>query len=366
MKNVWFSLLLLGLSGCGFMNDDKGIFVNRDDDYLDLDERSSLVVPSDLQSAKVTDPYPIPRVGRQLNPEFYPKGPPRPDAIFASDNRDEVRIQRLGSRAWLVVPEDPTTVWPKVKQFLAENGIRVASEMSEFGRIDTDWMELTEPAYRDIIRTVVREAKEDDGYLEGRDRLLIRVEPGLREETSEVHVRHENDTLGLPSIGVVDLNAIQSLIPAAEVDVLSEIGAYIAARVAEQTVSMVAQTITADIKSSLERDEMGTPVLELRLDYERAWATVGQALTRAEVVVDDLNQEEGVYHVRIPDNVLTGEERSWLGGILGRGNKGFELQLHVDEVADSVYHVNVLDNDSKPVDREFGQDVLAMLREYAS
>ena len=66
------------------------------------------------------------------------------------------------------------------------------------------------------------------------------------------------------------------------------------------------------------------------------------------------------------DNVLTGEERSWLGGILGRGNKGFELQLHVDEVADSVYHVNVLDNDAKPVEREFGQDVLAMLREYAS
>ena len=366
MRLVALLLLLAGLAGCRFMNDDKGFFVNREDDYLDMVDREALVVPSDLQSAKVADPYPIPRTSRQLNPEYYPKGPPRPSAIFATDNRDEVRIQRLSDRAWLVVPEAPTTVWPKVKQFLAENGIGVATEMSEFGRIDTEWLELDESSYRDIIRTVIREAKEQDGFLEGRDRLLIRVEPGLRELTSEVYVRHENDVLGLPSIGVVDLNDVQSLIPAAEVDVLSEIGAYIAAKVSEQTISMVAQEITAQVKSSVERDEAGTPVLELRLDYDRAWATVGQALNRAEVEVDDLDQAEGVYYVNIPDNVLTGEEKGWLSGILGRGKKGYELQLHFQEAGRKLYHVLVMDSEAGPVDREFGQEVLTMLREYSS
>ena len=359
-------LILIALPGCGWMNDDKGIFVNRDDDYLDMTERDALVVPSDLESEKVADPFPIPRTPRQLNPEYYPKGPPRPDAIFASDNREEVRIQRLGDRAWLVVPEAPHTVWPKVKQFLAENGIRVAGEMSEYGRIDTDWMELDQDSYRDIIRTVVREAKEQDGFLQGRDRLLIRVEPGIREDTSEVYVRHENDELGLPSVGVVDLNAIQSLIPAAEIDVLSEIGAYIAAKVSEQTFSMVAQEITTEVKSSVERDGTGTPVLELRLDYDRAWATVGQALTRADVVVDNLDQVEGVYYVMIPDSVLTGEEKGWLGGLLGRGKDGYELQLHFQETDDQVYHVTVTDNEAEPVEREFGQEVLTMVREYSS
>ena len=147
-------LLASSLTGCGWLNDDKGIFVNRDDDYIDMEERAALVVPTDLQASKVADPYPIPRTPRQLNPEFYPFKPPRPDAIFASDNRDEVRIQRLGERAWLVVPEDPTTVWPKVKQFLAENGIRVESEMTEYGRLDTQWLDTSQDAYRDIIRTV--------------------------------------------------------------------------------------------------------------------------------------------------------------------------------------------------------------------
>jgi len=348
------------------MNDDKGIFVNRDDDYIDMVERSSLVVPNDLQSTKVADPYPIPRTPRQLNPEYYPTRPPRPDAIFANDNRDEVRIQRLGDRAWLVIPEGPTTVWPKVKQFLAENGIRVSGEMSEYGRIDTQWLDTSAESYRDIIRTIIREAKETDGFQQGQDRLLIRVEPGLREATSEIYVRHENDALGLPSVGVIDLNSIESLIPAAEIDALSEIGAYIAAKVSEQTVSMVAQEITAQVKSSVERDEQGTPVLELRLDYDRAWATVGQALNRAEVEVDNLDQIEGVYYVHIPDSVLTGEEKGWLSGLLSRGKDGYELQLHVREAAEKVYHVNVLDNKAVPVEREFGQEVLTMLREYAS
>jgi outer membrane protein assembly factor BamC len=164
----------------------------------------------------------------------------------------------------------------------------------------------------------------------------------------------------------VDLNTIQSLIPAAEIDALSEIGAYIAAKVSEQTVSMVAQEITAEVKSSVERDDQGTPVLELRLDYDRAWATVGQALNRAEVEVENLDQVEGVYYVRIPETVLTGEEKGWLGGLLNRGKGNHELQLHVREAGEMVYHVNVLNERAAPVDREFGQEVLTMLREFAS
>lgn len=356
-------MLLLG--GCRFMNDDKGIFVNRDDDYLDMQEREALVVPSDLQSARVADPYPIPRTPRQLNADFYPNRPPRPDAIFASDNREEVRIQRLGERSWLVVPEPTTTVWPKVKQFLAENGVRVASEMSEHGRLDTEWMDISEERYRDIIRTAIREAKVQDGFLGGRDRLLIRVEPGLREATSEVYVRYENDELGLPSVGVVDLDTIQSIIPAAEIDILTEIGAYIAAKVSEQTVSMVATENTGRVKSSVERDAEGVPVLELRLDFDRAWATLGQALTRAEVEVNEADQVDGVYAIRLPENVLAGREKGWLSGLFG-GSKGYDLQLHVSQVGEGVYHVSVTDEKDKPVDRDFGQEVLIMIREFAT
>ncbi|MFV2089270.1 MAG: outer membrane protein assembly factor BamC, partial [Pseudomonadales bacterium] len=217
-----------------------------------------------------------------------------------------------------------------------------------------------------LIRSLIRAAKEQDGFLRGRDRLLIRVEPGLREETSEIYVRHENDELGRPSNGVIDLLTVQSLIPAVEVDALSQIGGYIAAKVSEQTISMVAQEMTAQVKSSLERDVQGTPVLELRVDYDRAWAVVGQALDRAEVEVDNLDRVEGFYYVHVPYSVFTGVKKGWLGRLLSRGKDGYDLQLRVKEADKDVYHVDVLDTEAVPVDRDFGQQVLSMLRDFAS
>jgi outer membrane protein assembly factor BamC len=120
------------------------------------------------------------------------------------------------------------------------------------------------------------------------------------------------------------------------------------------------------VKSSLERDAQGVTVLELRVDYERAWATVGQALARAEADVENLDQIEGIYYVRIRDEILTGEQKGWLSGLLSRGKDGYFLQLHVTEADDAVCYVAVFDGEAGPVDRELGQQVLSMLREFAS
>ena len=41
-------------------------------------------------------------------------------------------------------------------------------------------------------------------------------------------------------------------------------------------------------------------------------------------------------------------------------------QAHIDEIEDTVFHVSVTDGNENPVDREFGQEVLTMLREFSS
>ena len=76
--------------------------------------------PGHRGSRSRSRPFPSSRTRR-----FYPGRPPLPGTIYAADNRGEIRIQRLGDRIWLVVPEPPTTVWPKIKQFLADNGVAV-------------------------------------------------------------------------------------------------------------------------------------------------------------------------------------------------------------------------------------------------
>ena len=48
MRRLWLPLLLISVTGCGWYDDDKGIFVNREDDYIDTVERRPLIIPSDL------------------------------------------------------------------------------------------------------------------------------------------------------------------------------------------------------------------------------------------------------------------------------------------------------------------------------
>ncbi|MCY4342265.1 MAG: outer membrane protein assembly factor BamC [Gammaproteobacteria bacterium] len=361
-------LLLLTLGGCGWFSDDRGFFVNRADDYIDARQAPRLVIPEDLGET-LEDPFPIPPVPAQENPRFFPGRAPLPDAIYANDNRDAIRIQRLGERIWLVVPEAPTTVWPKIKQFLAENGVAVASEQPGRGRITTEWLSIADESYRDVVRTLLQDVKSPGGESE-RDRLLLQVEQGLRELTSEVHMRHQADSeSGLTRETPGDLGQLASAAVDVERRLLNELGAYIAARVAEQTVSMVAQEIAGQAKSELARDEAGQPILRLFLDEERAWATLVQALENAGVEVLETDRQARVHRIRISDEVLLGEEQpGFFRRLLSSRGGGDvpEVQLRLHPVEDGHYALSVRDQAGRSVPVEFAQQVLVLVREFAA
>jgi outer membrane protein assembly factor BamC len=365
----WMWLLLL-LGGCTWMSDDRGWFIDRSKEYLKVSENPPLAVPDELDTERLRDPTPIPTIATPLKPEYYPSKPPRPDAIHGSDARDEVRIQRLGDRRWLAVPEDPTTVWPKVKQFFAENGVSLAREMPAAGRLDTEWLVVGNEPYRDVVRLAIRDAKDAATVSGGQDRVRIRIEPGLRERTSEIHVRHENDAFSPPGPDdLVELLATPSHIVEAEQDLLNEVGAYIAARVAEQTVSMVALDMSAGVKSFLDRDAGGDPVLRLVLDYQRAWATVGQSLSRANIEVETSDEASGRYVINVPPSLEVGEPRK--RGLVRRmftfGRNDLKtVELHIEPFGDGTYVVSATGPDGGALDREFGQEVLVLVREFSS
>jgi outer membrane protein assembly factor BamC len=362
--------LLSVVAGCGWMRSEKGWLPDRSEDYVQVAENRPLVIPEGLDTTRVQDPFPIPPITDRMRPEFYPKSPPRPDAIYASDNRDEVRIQRLGQRLWLVIPEPPTTVWPKVRQFLAENGIEVAWEAPARGRMDTAWLTIDDQSYRDVIRQAFRDGKQQAALEGGVDRLRLRVEPGLRERTSEIHLRYENSGFSAPGPeALIDLRGTASHLLSIEQSVLNELGAYIAARVAEQTVSMVAQEIGSGVKSQLELDADGDPVLRLRLDFERAWATVNQSLSRADIDVFETDESAGLLRVTVPEDLdaIGQSERGVFRRMFSwRSPDTRDLQLRLSPTGDGEYLLSALNHDGRALDREFGQQVLVLIREFAS
>jgi outer membrane protein assembly factor BamC len=363
-------LALVTLGGCAWLTGENGIFKDRSDEYLQARESKGLQIPEGLHTERVQDPFPIPPITDRLRPEFYPKRPPAPDAIYASDSRDEVRIQRLGERRWLAIPEPPTVVWPKVRQFLAENGIELEWEAASQGRMDTRWLEVQNQPYRDVVRQIIRDGKQTAELQGGQDRLRLRVEPGLRERASEVHIRYENTGFAAPGPqGLIDLRETPSHISAVENDALNELGAYIAARVTETTVSMVAQDIGSGVKSFLDIDANGDPLLRLVLDYDRAWATVGQSLSRASIDILDSDEKAGLFTISVPADLnLSTEEPGRIRRMFsfGRGDKMLDLQLRLTEGSNGTYELAAYDAAGKPLEREFGQQVLVLLREYAS
>ena len=101
----------------------------------------------------------------------------------------------------------------------------------------------------------------------------------------------------------------QSDIVEVETQLLNELGGYIAANVADASISFVARNISTQSKAELQRDASDLPTLRLNLDFDRAWATVNQALHEAKLDVTDVDRSAGVFYVTVTDQMLNQEEK---------------------------------------------------------
>tara|TARA_X000000950_G_scaffold84311_1_gene106101 strand:- start:1756 stop:2898 length:1143 start_codon:yes stop_codon:yes gene_type:complete len=365
------------LTGCGMVPSIP--FIGDDDKpekttYIDLQPQAPLEVPADLRQVEPSQVSAIPDIGVQRNASYYPDRPPLPDAKYASDNRDEVRVQRLGSRSWLVIPESPTTAWPKMKQFFADNGIVLVDDRPQVGRLNTVWLEDAGSPARDVVRTLVQRARSDAGLEIGKDRFLLRVEQGMQPQSTEVHLRHDNDDLnGVVEPDILRVQDVNSDLVAAEKALLEQIGGYVAARVAESTVSKVALQIGSQPKSDMRRNADGIPELSFFLDRGRALASLTQSLRNAGVLINSEDSDAGRFDISIPNEVLTGKKG---GGILcrvtfscGSQNETNVTLLMSEAIATDkgdAYKIFVLQDGQLMADADKAQEILVMIREFAT
>ena len=365
------------LTGCGLlplMPFNNGSDKPTSTTYIDLRPQAPLEVPEDLRQSEPSQVSAIPEIIEQRNASYYPDRPPLPDAKYASDNRDEVRVQRLGNRSWLVIPESPTTAWPKMKQFFADNGVLLVDDRPEVGRLNTGWLKENETPARDLVRSLLASARSEAGLESGEDRFLIRVEQGLQPQSTEVHLRHDNDALnGVVAANLLYVQDANSDLIAAENELLQQIGAYVAARVAESTVSKVALQIGSQPKSDMRRNADGIPELRFFLDRRRAVASLTQSLRNAGVIINSEDSDAGRFDISIPSEVLTGKKG---GGFFcritfscsSRGATDVTLFMS-DAIATELgegYKISVLQDGELMVDVDRAQEILVMIREFAT
>ena len=354
---VTTAVILMAVTGCRWLNDDRGLVRNTSNDYIDAEIAEPLIIPGDMSSDRINDAWPIPAIEAKPLARHYPDEAPAPDAIFGGAAQEAVKIQRLGDRRWLIIADEPSTVWPVVEQFLIDNGVDIASEEPEAGRIDGAWLSIGGD-HKDIVREAISEHKQDTA---GRDRIRFKIEQGIRYGSSEVHIRHENDALIEPKADWPTASAVADV----EDALLNGFGGYYAAGITTQSVSMLASRISTANKAVIDRDGRGHPRLRLNVDFDRAWAVVQQALQRAEVEIGDTRRSDGLLQVRITKDVLGGERRSLLSRLWPSGEEARLLDIRID-ASEETQIVQVFERDGQPAPGEISQQILVMLREFAS
>ena len=337
------------------LRDDSGLFVDPTDDYVQAETSKTLLVPEDMADS-VGDTWPIPDIVELPTAKTYAKEVPRPK-FFAGRNLDEIKIQKLGEKSWIVLADAPELVWPLVKQFLADSGVAIEREDAPAGIVESDWFGV-DAATNDTLRTAVREGlaqSEQGSATEGSwlDRVQVRIERGIRLGSTEVHVVHSRRSAATDAAAV----------PEVEVELIKELADYIAQGVAVASVSMVGREIASVSKARIVEDD-GVPTLVLNLEFDRAWATVDQALERAELEVTHSDRDRGSFRAVIH----AVDERGFLARILPGGADAGSAQavtIHLRTVDDGVV-IEVQDDAGQPVARELAEEVLLTLREFAA
>ena len=350
--------LLVVVTGCRWFNDDKGLIRNTSDDYIDAKATEPLILPADMSAERIRDAWPIPAIQSKPLARHYPDEAPRPDAIFGGKAQEAIKIQKLGDRRWLIIADEPSTVWPVVEQFLIDNGIDIASEAPEEGRIDGVWLSIGSGDHKDVVRGAISEHKQDTT---GRDRLRFKIEQGIRYGSSEIHIRYENDALTQPTADWPTMSALGDV----EEALLTEFGGYYAAGITTQSVSMLARHISTATKATIDRDGQGHPRLRLNVDFDRAWAVVRQALERAEVEIGNSQRSDGLIQVEVTKDVLGGQRKSLLSRFWPSGDEARLLDIRI-EAGEVSQVVQVFERDGQPAPGEISQEILVMLREFAS
>ncbi|NKB31912.1 MAG: outer membrane protein assembly factor BamC [Pseudomonadales bacterium] len=315
-RNLLVLAGLTVLNSCNYMLGDEGLFPNPDDDYLDARTAPQMEIPNQLDSYTLDQLYVIPERFSSLTAlEDVPM--PKP---IETRRREGVIIQSLSDSRWIVIDATPGQVWPLVRDYWTELRIVLDFEDPSNGVMETSWVEVG----------------SDD---EKRHKYQIKIEPGLHSGFSEIYVLHYENLNADPVPAAVSWPD-ESNSPDLERQILTSVSQYLADRndvYQASSASLLAGSIEAESKANLIEDDSGEPMLELKVDYNRAWVQVRQALESAEITIVNSDRDQSFFNVQFAGIIDEDDEPSLIGRWFGSSDeeiaevKDFSVRLEQTE-----------------------------------
>ena len=281
---------------------------------------------------------------------------------------NSMSIQRDGQIRWLAVKLPADQIWPKLREFVLNNGLIIDKENPQTGIIETDWAENRAKVGSGLQKVLAKSL--GTLYSTGtRDKFRFRLEKGTTPGTTEIYVSHRGmqevivSSEGASDIGQTRWESRPSD-PGLEAEMLRLLMVSLGVKEekAKSVVAAAEATPPAE-HAKLVRDGERTS-LSLPEDFERAWRRVGLALDRTSFTVEDRDRSKGIYYVRYIDPDKPQKKKGFFRRLFSGKEKEptneYQILVKGDE---KLSRVDVLNKDGTPEQSKTGERILTLLHD---
>ena len=324
-KLLTISLVLI-LSSCSYISGPEGFFPTTKYDFLSESVEKEIILPENLNLESVENHYPVVALQEGISEQDVP----RPRQIFASSGDSSVQLRRLGQLLWIYIETLPSTSWPISKSYWDTSSYEVLNSNPDTGVIEIDF---------------------DESSI-----LQMKIEHGIKEASTEIFLNKINKS---NSEMVADSEFIQAE--------LEKIVNYFAESINTFTGTSLAAQNLNEMKKAKIFTENGQTVIELDLNFDRAWSSVTKAMTAANIIANDKDRSNGIFYVS-----YSKEEDEGFFSFLGFGqekrgsenlfNKEAQFEVKISEKNNKTY-VRAKSNNDKIDDSE---ELLSKINESLS
>ena len=331
--------VILSLTGCGWLG-----LRDRSNDYLLAEETEVTAIPAGLDRSVIGQLYPIPQIASE-SIELVDFEAPRPQAASVNTFEQLVKIQSLEGRRWVLINNPPSELWPRVRSVLNRNGVPAALAEGSSGVIETVWVKFN--------------SDDDNSH-----RFRFQISPGVQVNSSEISLLHNQ---------AVRSEEEQAVWPQAsdsdqrEKDMLTMLANELAGATNYASVSLLAQNIGGEAKVVVITPEVADPFIQIKLSFDRAWASILYSADRGGFTLVDKNRSEGTLYVNYTDKATDepGFFARWFGEDSGDQILEVNYQVLVQVVGANV-EVRVVGPDSEGLGKAETLRLLKILRNNMS
>ena len=307
IKKFYSIIFLFIFSSCSYIAGPEGLFPPTKDEFLKEKVEQDIQLPSDLALISKENHYPVDEISETLENQDVPK----PRQIFSTSGDSSVQLRRLGELMWVYVETLPSTSWPISKSYWDTSSYQVINADPATGEIAINFDEST--------------------------KLKMKIEHGIKEASTEIFLvqvdKTSNEILSNPELIQTELSNLVN---------------YFADSVGQFSgTSLAAQNLNEMKKAKIFVDN-GQTVIELDLNFDRAWSSVTKAIDSANIIANDKDRSNGIFYVSYESE----EEEGFFSFL----NFGRSKSRNTTVFGDAKFEVKISEKNNKTYVRAYSKD----------